>query len=219
MKYVSEQQHKAIMASLRNRGRIYPELDDNYYNGSDYSCDWELDPQIEKKSIKLELLKVIREKELNAERKQRPIIEEEIKQILDVEIPEEYSERMLFSGRFNNLIRKAVQTGIDRNMIEKLREIQLQLVNNIPSTIIIVKIQEIQQQVKTQETQQQVKTPETQQQLEKSIPHKLVKNIPKHVKCICCEILIKTKSKYSDYYIFREIYFICENCAQKICQS
>jgi len=215
----SEQQHKAMMASLRNRGQIYPELDDNYYSGSDYSCDWELDPQSVKKSIKLELQKVIREKELNAERKQRPIIEEEIKQILDVEIPEEYRERMLFSGRFNNVIKKAVQNGIDRNIIEKLREIQLQLVKNIPSTIIIVKIQEIQQQVKTREAQQQVKTQETQQQLEKGIPQKIVKNIPKHVKCICCERLIKTKSKYSDYYIFREIYFICENCAQKICQS
>lgn len=218
MKRYSEQQHKAIMASLRNRGLIYPELEGNYYSGSDYNFDWKLDPQDVKKTRKMELQQVIRENELNAERKQRPVIEEEIKQILDVEVSVDYGERVLLSDRFNDVIRKAVQNGIDRNIIKKLREIQQQLVNGIPSMTIIVKMQETQQQVKTQETQQQVRNQETQQQLVKGMPQKRVKNIPKHVKCIYCENLIKTQSRHCNYYIFHGMYFICGKCTQKIRQ-
>lgn len=72
-------------------------------------------------------------------------VEEEIEQLLAVTVREIYETRIPLSNKFDDVIRRAVQAEIDINIIVKLREIPQLLVNNIPSTIIMVKLQETQQ--------------------------------------------------------------------------
>ena len=163
MDFVSDEQRKAIMASYRNRGTLRPRSNSSYLLSQ--RCSLEPIPKqiIEKTKKELEL-----QKEIDAyERTKKHAVEDEIKHILAVEVPEKQEAKRSLSYKLNGVIINAVQVGIDRNIIVKLREIQVQLITNIPNTIIIVKLQELQQQ--------------------------LVTNIPKYLKCLYCHQSFKTE--------------------------
>lgn len=72
-------------------------------------------------------------------------VEKEINQILTVKVRELYEERKSLSSKFNNVIEKAVQAGIDINIIVKLQEIQQKLVTDVSNTILMKEIRETQQ--------------------------------------------------------------------------
>lgn len=72
-------------------------------------------------------------------------VEEEINQILTIKVRGLYEERKSLSSKFSNVIEKAIQAGIDINIIVKLQEIQQQLVTDVSNAIIMKKIRETQQ--------------------------------------------------------------------------
>lgn len=72
-------------------------------------------------------------------------VEKEINQILTVKVRELYDERKSLPSKFNNVIEKAVQAGTDINIIVKLQEIQQQLVTDVSNTILKKKMRETHQ--------------------------------------------------------------------------
>lgn len=76
-------------------------------------------------------------------------IDKEINQIFTMKVRELYEERNSLPSKINNIIKKAVQAGIDVNIIVKLREIQQQLVTDVSNTVLIKKMRETQQDIKS----------------------------------------------------------------------
>lgn len=142
MDFESDEQRKAVMAKLYYSGLLY---DSSYFEGYDWS---QITEEYESKQLSIQFREERRKrleqigKELDLEgikkkievyqdkcqKKQTCTVINEIKQILSIEEPKEYEAIKLLSLQFNNVIKKAVQADIDRDIISFLREKQQQLV-------------------------------------------------------------------------------------------
>lgn len=133
--FSSDEHRKAVMAKLRKDGLIKEEKSYESYPWSVIFDPhfFEIRTKVLEKEIdelKVQINHRILEREIEEyEEKQKSKLEKEIKQILSLNEPKEYKKIESLSLKINDIVRKSVQLGIDKNMILQLREKHQHLVS------------------------------------------------------------------------------------------